>query len=56
MRGIGRSDRLGAGAWLLILIGALILVAAVALTVYGSSVRPAQHEVEQVVANDRFPS
>jgi hypothetical protein len=56
MRGIGRSDGLGVGAWLLILIGIVILVAAAALTVYGGSFRPAQHEVEQVVANDRFPN
>ena len=49
-----RSEGLGVGAWLLILAGILILVGAVALTVYGGSVRPAQHEVEQVLPNDRF--
>lgn len=56
MRGMGRSDGLGLGAWLLILVGILILVGAIALTVYGGSVRPAQHEVEQVIPNDRFPN
>ncbi len=56
MGGIGRSNRLGAGAWLLILLGALILVGAAAMTIYGGAVRPAQHEVEQVLANDRFPN
>jgi Sec-independent protein translocase protein TatA len=53
---MGRSDGLGVGAWLLILVGILVLAGAVALTVYGGSVRPAQHEVEQVISNDRFPS
>lgn len=56
MRSMGRSDGLGIGAWLLILIGILVLTGAVALTVYGSSVHPEQHEVEQVLSNDRFPS
>ncbi|GAA0578468.1 hypothetical protein GCM10008942_29180 [Rhizomicrobium electricum] len=56
MRGMGRSEGLGVGAWLLILVGILVLAGAVALTVYGGSVRPQQHEVEQVISNDRFPS
>jgi Sec-independent protein translocase protein TatA len=56
MRSMGRSDGLGWGSWLLILVVVLILVGAVALAVYGGSIRPAQHEVEQVLANDRFPS
>ena len=56
MRNRVRSDGLGWRAWLLILIGAVLLAAAVALTIYGGAVRPAQHEVEQVVANDRFPN
>lgn len=56
MRSMGRSDGLGWGAWLLILVGILILLGAVAATIYGGSVRPAQHEVEQVVPNDRFPN
>jgi hypothetical protein len=53
---MGRSEGLGIGAWLLILIGILVLFGAVALTIYGSAVQPQQHEVEQVLANDRFPS
>jgi hypothetical protein len=53
---MGRSDGLGLGAWLLILVGFLVLAGAVALTIYGGSVRPQQHEVEQVLSNDRFPS
>jgi hypothetical protein len=39
----------------LILIAVLILAGAIALAVYGSFVRPAQQEVEQVLSNDRFP-
>jgi hypothetical protein len=56
MRGMGRSEGLGVGAWLLIVVGILILAGAVALAVYGGSIRPQQHEVEQVISNDRFPS
>lgn len=55
MRSMGRSEGLGWGGWLLILIGVLILGGAIALAVYGSFVRPAQQEVEQVLSNDRFP-
>jgi hypothetical protein len=53
---MGRSEGLGAGGWLLILIGVLVLAGAVALSVYGGSVRPQQHEFEQVISNDRFPN
>lgn len=56
MRSMGRSDGLGIGAWLLILIGIFVLAGAVALSVYGGSVRPEQHEVQQVLSNDRFPN
>jgi len=56
MRSLGRSDGLGLGTWLLILVAVLILAGATVLAVYGSSIRPVQHEVEQVVSNDRFPS
>jgi hypothetical protein len=53
---MGRSDGLGWGVWLLILVGVLILAGMIALTVYGGTVSPVQHEVEQVLPNDRFPS
>ncbi len=56
MRSMGRSDGLGWGAWLLILVGVLLLAGVVALTVYGGTVHPVRHEVEQVLSNDRFPS
>ena len=55
MRNYGRSDGLGAGTWMAILAGILILAGAVTLAVYGGKVHPAQHEVEQVLSNDRFP-
>lgn len=54
MRTYGRSGGVGWG--LLILVGVLVVVGIVALTVYGGTVRPQQHEVEQVIPNDRFPS
>lgn len=56
MRGMGRSEGLGIGAWLLILVGILVLAGAVALAIYGGSVRPQQQEFEQVISNDRFPT
>jgi hypothetical protein len=55
MRSIGRSEGLSWVAWLLILVGVLVLAGMIALTVYGGTVRPQQHEVEQVIPNDRFP-
>lgn len=54
MRSMGRSEGLGWGAWLIILVGALVLAGLVAATIYGGTVRPQQHEVEQVIPNDRF--
>jgi|GEM_PF-1153243 len=56
MRTYGRSEGLGWGVWLLILVLVVVLAGAVALTIYGGSVRAEQHEVEQVLSNDRFPS
>lgn len=56
MRTMGRSDGLSGGVWLLILVAVVILAGAIALTVYGGKVTPQQHEVEQVLPNDRFPS
>lgn len=56
MRSMGRSDGLGVGAWILILIGILLLIGAVAAAIYGGTVRPQQQEVQQVLSNDRFPN
>lgn len=56
MRTYGRSEGLGWGLWVLILVVVVVLAGVVALTIYGGSVRPEQHEVEQVLSNDRFPS
>jgi len=56
MRSYGRSEGPGVVTWLLILAGVAVLAGAIGLAIYGGSVRPAQHEVEQVVPNDRFPS
>ena len=52
---MARSEGMGWGVWLLILVGVLVVAGVIALTVYGGTVTPQQHEVEQVLSNDRFP-
>jgi hypothetical protein len=55
MRGrLSRSEGPGWGVWLAGAAVLLLLAGAVALTIYGGTVRPQQHEVEQVITNDRF--
>lgn len=56
MRSMGRSDGLGLGVWLAIGVAVLVVGGGIALAVVGSAVKPVQHEVEQVISNDRFPS
>lgn len=51
---IGRSEGLGWGVWLVVVIVVLVIAGAVALAVYGGHVSPQQHQVEQVLPNDRF--
>lgn len=53
--GMSRSEGMGWGVWLLILIGVLLVTGFVALTIYGGTVSPQQHQVEQVLSNDNFP-
>ena len=56
---IMRMARSEGGSWggsIAIGIGALLLLAAIGLTIYGGTVRPPQHAIEQVLPNDRFPS
>jgi hypothetical protein len=52
---MARSEGMGWLSWLLILVVVLIVVSGIALTIYGGTVSPKQHEVEQVLSNDRFP-
>lgn len=52
---MARSEGMGWGTWLLILVVVLIVGSGIALTIYGGTVSPKQHEVEQVLSNDRFP-
>ena len=52
---MSRSEGTGWGVWLLILIAIIIVVGVVALAIYGGTVSPQQHSVEQVLSNDRFP-
>lgn len=47
---------MGWGTWAALGIGAVVLVGAIALSVYGGRVMPVQHPVEQVVPNDRLPN
>lgn len=56
MRIVGRTEGLGWWVWLLILVVLLIVAGAIALTVYGGTVTIQQHDVEQVISNDRFPN
>jgi hypothetical protein len=52
---MARSEGMGWGSWLLILVVVLIVGSGIALTIYGGTVTPQQHQVEQVLSNDRFP-
>ncbi len=51
---MSRSEGLGWLSWLLILVGVLVLAGLIAVTIYGGTVSPRQHQVEQVVPNDQF--
>ena len=51
---LARSDGMGWGAWQLVLLGVVVVAGFIALTIYGETVGPQQHEVEQVLSNDRF--
>ncbi len=53
---MARSDGMGWGGRIVIGIGALLILALVGLTIYGGTVHPRQHEIQQVLSNDRFPS
>ena len=56
MRSMGRSEGMGLGGWIAVMAGVLVVSAAAFLAIYGGTVRPQQHEVQQVLPNDRFPS
>ena len=56
MRNMARSEGLGWGVWLLILLAVLLIAGAVTLAVIGGKLTPQRHDVEQVIPNDRFPS
>lgn len=53
---VARSEGMGWGGWLAISLGALAIVAAVGLSIYGGTVHPRMHEIKQVLSNDRFPA
>ncbi|MGZ5931251.1 MAG: hypothetical protein ACXWLC_03850 [Rhizomicrobium sp.] len=50
------SEAMGWGSRIAAGVGVLVVVAAVALSVYGGRVQPVQHPVEQIVPNDRLPN
>jgi len=53
---MARSEGMGWGRWVAIGLGALAILAAVGLSLYGSTVHPRVHEIRQVLSNDRFPA
>jgi hypothetical protein len=53
---MARSDGMGWGLWLGVIVAVLVVAAAIGLTIYGGTVRPVQHQVERVLPNDRFPN
>lgn len=57
MRGtIARKEGTNWGLWLGVIVLVLVVAAAVGLAIYGGTVHPVQHQGEQVLPNDRFPS
>jgi hypothetical protein len=53
---MARSEGMSWGGRVAIGIGVLLVLAAVGLTIYGGSVHPRQHEIQQVLSNDSFSS
>ena len=53
---MARSEGMGWSGWLAMGLGALAILAAVGLSIYGGSVHPRMHEIKQVLSNDRFPA
>lgn len=51
-----RSEGMGWRAWLAITVGVVLVAMVIGFAVYGGRVQPVQHNVEQVLPNDRFPS
>lgn len=47
---------MGWGSWVAIGATAIVLLGAISLTVYGGRATPIQHEVEQIIPNDRLPN
>jgi hypothetical protein len=53
---MARSEGMGWGGWLAVMLAVVIVAGATGLVIYGGTVQPRQHQVEQVLPNDRFPS
>jgi hypothetical protein len=51
-----RSEGMGWGGRIGIAAVVLVILALTGLAIYGGMVHPAQHAIEQVLPNDRFPS
>jgi hypothetical protein len=51
-----RSEGIGWGGQIGIAALVLVILALAGLAIYGGMVHPAQHAIEQVLSNDRFPS
>jgi hypothetical protein len=50
------SESMGWGSGIAVGTGVLVLLAAIALSVYGGRVAPVQHPVEQIIPNERLPN
>ena len=56
MRSMARPEGMGWGGWVAVGAGVLLVLAVTGLVIYGGSVHPHRHVVEQVLSNDRFPN
>ena len=54
MRSLARSEGISWGGGIAIGAGVLVILAAIGLAIYGGTLQPVQHSVEQVIPNDRF--
>jgi hypothetical protein len=49
------NEGIGWGSWLGMSAAVLLVVAAVAVTIYGGRVEPESHHYEQAIPDDRLP-
>lgn len=54
MRSLAMQESTGLGSKIAILVGALVILGAVGLAIYGSAITPVQQSVEKVLPDGRF--